>query len=168
MKWLINNVLSHNPLLTKHQRERYSRLEYGVTNKINRFETNEEYQKFIFTSYSKVAYSNDPIFNWISGFINGEGSFIISPKGKLIFYIEQAESEVLELIKTRLELGPNISFRKKRGENRKDTYSLAISSKKDIKALIEFFSNKDLAPLQGNKNRQYEEWIKQYVANSHK
>ena len=113
----------------------------------------------ILTSYSKVPNSNDPIFidNWISGFINGEGSFFISPKGKLIFYIEQTESEVLELIKTRLDLGPNISFRKKRGENRKDTYTLAISSKKDIKALIEFFSNKDLAPLQGNKKRQYEE-----------
>lgn len=68
---------------------------------------------------------------------------------------------------TRLDLGPNISFRKKRGENRKDTYTLAISSKKDIKALIEFFSNKDLAPLQGNKKRQYEEFaLEQYAANS--
>jgi len=33
------------------------------------------------------------------GFINGEGSFVINPKGNLIFYIEQAESEVLNLIK---------------------------------------------------------------------
>lgn len=90
-------------MLTKHQRERYSRLEYGVINKINRFETIEEYQKFILTSYSKVP-SNDPIFidNWISGFINGEGSFFISPKGKLIFYIEQTESEVLEPNKIRI------------------------------------------------------------------
>jgi hypothetical protein len=53
----------------------------------------------------------------MSGFINGEGSFIINPKGNLIFYIEQAENEVLNLIKNRLKLGPNIYFRAKRNKN---------------------------------------------------
>lgn len=33
--------------------------------------------------------------NWISGFINGEGSFYITSKGELRFTIEQTESNVL-------------------------------------------------------------------------
>jgi len=70
----------------------------------------------------------------------------------LIFYIEQVESEVLNLIKNRLELGPNIFFRAKRRKTRKDTYSLAISYKKDISVLIKFFLNPTLLLLDGNKN----------------
>jgi hypothetical protein len=92
----------------------------------------------------------------MSGFINGEGSFVINPKGNLIFYIEQAESKVLNLIKKRLDLGPNIFFRVKRKENHKDTYSLAISSKKDIKALIKYFENPNLVQLYGNKREQFD------------
>jgi len=56
----------------------------------------------------------------------------------------------------RLKLGPNVFFRAKRKINGKDTYSLAISSKKDIKSLIEFFKNFDLIPLYGNKKKQFD------------
>jgi len=156
--------------LTKHQRERYSRLKYGVLNKFNRVESIEKYQDFLTNSYVvNLPILYDPYFtnqiafdNWISGFINGEGSFVINSKGNLIFYIEQAENEVLNLIKNRFELGPNVFFRVKRGENRKNTNSLAISSKKDINTLIKFFDNTDLIPLYGNKKKQFDKWKDHY------
>jgi DNA-binding transcriptional regulator WhiA len=108
----------------------------------------EKYQEFIKTSYletnNKDTYSinekdNNDLDNWISGFINGEGSFAIHKKGHLVFYIEQAENEVLNQIKKRFNLGPNIVFRAKRNLTFKNTYSLTISSKKDISNLVSFF-----------------------------
>lgn len=96
--------------------------------------------------------------NWISGFINGEGSFSIHSKGHLVFYIEQSEEEVLNIIKQRLELGPSILFRKKRMENYKDTYSLKISSKKDLNNIVSFFENPLLETLKGQKRLQFEHW----------
>lgn len=96
--------------------------------------------------------------NWISGFINGEGSFSIHSKGHLVFYVEQSEEEVLNIIKQRLELGPSILFRKKRMVNYKDTYSLKISSKKDLSNLISFFENPLLETLKGQKRLQFEHW----------
>jgi hypothetical protein len=99
--------------------------------------------------------------NWISGFINGEGSFSIHSKGHLVFYIEQSEQEVLAIIKKRLNLGPSILFRKKRKANYKDTYSLKISSNKDIKNLNSFFENPLLEPLKGQKRLQFEHWKSQ-------
>ena len=100
--------------------------------------------------------------NWISGFINGEGSFSIHSKGHLVFYIEQSEEEVLNIIKQRLELGPSILFRKKRMVNYKDTYSLKISSKKDLNNLISFFENPLLETLKGQKRLQFEHWKGQF------
>src|SRR5271169_5295437 len=35
LKWLIYNIFNDYTLLTKHQNERFSRLKYGVENKIN-------------------------------------------------------------------------------------------------------------------------------------
>jgi hypothetical protein len=89
----------------------------------------------------------------MSGFINGEGTFHTHPNGHLVFYTEQIESEVLELIRTRLNANPNVLLRASRRERRKDTYSLSLSSKKDIKSLVEFFSesNTNLIPLAGHK-----------------
>jgi hypothetical protein len=171
LKWLIVNIFNHFPLLTKHQRERFSRLKYGVENSINRVNNFQEYTEYIDKTYALplTLNFNKPIIvnafdNWLSGFINGEGSFVINPKGILIFYIEQAENEVLNLIKKRLDLSPKIFYRVKRNENRKDTYSLAISSKKDIRTLVNFFENNSLISLQGNKKKQYEIWIKHYYS----
>jgi len=43
LKWLIINIFENFSLLTKYQRERYSRLKYGVLNKFNRVESIEKY-----------------------------------------------------------------------------------------------------------------------------
>jgi hypothetical protein len=93
IEWLIDNVFYIDySLLTKHQNERFSRLKYGVLNKLNRVETIEDrpvragrpdYNKFINTSF--VTANNNMIEtdinfydNWIYGFINGEGTFHIN------------------------------------------------------------------------------------------
>lgn len=172
IKWLIENVMDKSPLLTKHQRNKYSRLRFGVLSKFNRVENLEEYQEFLTRRFdselsvlSNIETTDKIAFdNWMSGFINGEGSFHIHANGHLIFYIEQVDSEVLDLIRTRLNANPKVLFRAGRGDNHKDTYSLSLSSKKDIKSLVDFFNgnNTNLIPLAGNKKIQFDEWIAFY------
>lgn len=53
LKWLIENIFELSPLLTKHQRNKYNHLKYGVLNKFNRVETKEEYEKFINKNFSE-------------------------------------------------------------------------------------------------------------------
>jgi hypothetical protein len=96
--------------------------------------------------------------NLIIGFINGEGSFYLN-KGKCNFYIEHTDRQLLELIRYRLDFGPNVLERSVRerdiGKVRKDMYQLNISSKKDINELVMFLDNKANIPLQGHKMVQY-------------
>jgi hypothetical protein len=123
-------------------------------------ETEKQNIENILVNYMETLYKNKELKldNWISGFINGEGSFSIHKKGHLVFYIEQSELEVLNIIKQRLELGPSVLFRKKRMANYKDTYSLQISSNKDLNSLIYFFDNPLLEKLKGQKRFQFEHW----------
>lgn len=46
-----------------------------------------------------------------------------------------------------MQFGPKVNFRAGRQEGRKDTYTLYISSKKDLESLIKFFSNEQIIPL---------------------
>lgn len=48
------------------------------------------------------------------------------------------------------------------GDGRKNTWSLYISSKKDISNLINFLNNSQLISLQGNKLSQYKKWLDSY------
>jgi hypothetical protein len=76
-----------------------------------------------------------------------------------MFIIEHIDRFALDLIKSRLSFGPNVSERSIRSKNtggdRKATFQLAISSKKDINSLIDFFDSSNVIPLQGNKYSQY-------------
>lgn len=83
----------------------------------------------------------------------------------MVFYIEQSENEVLDLIKDRLNLGPKIVFRQNRRKTFKDTYSLSISSRKDITSIINYFNNPLLTPLHGQKKIQFEHWKNYYHSN---
>jgi hypothetical protein len=93
------------------------------------------------------------------GFINGEGSFTVNKKGTLIFSIEHTDKASIELIKIRLDLGPTIFDRGQRlfrDSLRKNTYSLGISSKKDLSSLNNFLNNTGLIGLKGHKLIQYQ------------
>jgi hypothetical protein len=93
------------------------------------------------------------------GFINGEGCFYLN-KNKCNFFIEHTDKHALELIRQRLSFGPSVTARspRERDEGKdyiKQTYVLIVSSKKDIKSLMEFLDNADNMQLQGNKLSQY-------------
>ncbi|OAX30699.1 endonuclease, partial [Rhizopogon vinicolor AM-OR11-026] len=136
--YLIETVFEKQPLLTQHQRNRYARLRYGVLNSLNRVETLEEYKQILLKNYVKTEIaesyytSGTAFYNRILGFINGEGCFHVHKKGHLVFYIEHTDKQVLELIKRSLNLTPTIIDRGNRNNTRQVTYSLTISSKKDI------------------------------------
>lgn len=170
LKWLILNIFDYFPLLTNHQWERFNRLRYGVLNNINRAESYSDYLNFLgdcstWLKSRNIDLNDLTLFdNWISGFINGEGSFSILANGLFVFCIEHTDKDVLELIRTRMQFGPKVNFRASRKEGRKDTYMLYISSKKDLESLIKFFSNDQIIPLQGYKKEQYERWLSEYTA----
>lgn len=68
----------------------------------------------------------------------------------------------MDLIKSRLNFGPyEKTLRSKAsGGTRKPTFILTVSSKKDIKNLIDFIDSPLSSPLQGNKLNQYNNWKK--------
>jgi len=95
------------------------------------------------------------------GFINGEGCFTVNKKGTLIFSIEHTDKASIELIQNRLDLGPTIFDRGQRlfrGSLRKITYSIGVSSKKDLNSLNKFLNNTSLIGLKGHKLIQYHNW----------
>ncbi len=162
--YLIETVFEKHPLVTQHQKERYARLKYGILNNFNRVENLEEYNKFINSSYVNTEilsnyYKEGTAFdNWILGFINAEGSFYVHSKGHLVFNIEHTDKPALELIRKRLDLGPNVLDKGNRNNTREVTYSLTISSKKDIISIKNLCENKLLNKLEGNKLAQYNNW----------
>lgn len=150
---------------------RYSLLKNGLINGVKEFKSLEEFNKYksdyLESNNKQVDLINlyksgtMEIDNWIIGFINGEGSFYLN---KCSFHIEHTDKQLLDLIKIRLDFGPNVlerSFRSRDlGKERKTIYLLDISSKKDIKQLIMFLDNN--IPLQGYKMEQYNEWKKSW------
>lgn len=102
--------------------------------------------------------SGTAFYNWILGFINGEGCFHVHKKGHLVFYIEHTDKQVLELIKRSLNLTPTIIDRGNRNNTRQVTYSLTISSKKDIHSIKDLCENPILNKLEGHKLVQYNNW----------
>ena len=179
IQFLIENVFDKYPLITLNQRQRYSLLRAGILNKIKRLDNLEEYKKFkdektVATEYNffiesesknlLTGYSMNYEDSWMLGFINGEGSFTINKKGTLIFSIEHTDKASIELIKNRLELSPTILDRGQRlfrGSLRKITYSLGVSSKKDLNSLNKLLNNTDLIGLKGHKLIQYLNWFNQ-------
>jgi hypothetical protein len=118
---LFNTVFDVYPLLANNQLMRYSLLKHCVVNKVKRFPTLEEFEKFKSEFLASIDKQVDLISlhragklevdNWIIGFINGEGSFYLN-KGKCNFYIEHTDRQLLELIRYRLDFGPNVLERK--------------------------------------------------------
>jgi hypothetical protein len=174
---LLCNLFSNYPLRTLSQSSRFTFLKESLSNNIKEFKTLELYNQYKselmlditerFKSNCKpgITLTDSPsgsegLDSWIVGFINGEGCFY-TRNGKCNFIIEHTDKNALELIKTRLSFGPNVSDRsirtKSTGGERKATYQLAISSKKDINCLVEFLESPSVLPLQGNKYNQYVE-----------
>lgn len=172
--YLMDNVFDTYPLIVENQLVRYLLLKDGLINRIKEFKTLEQYNQYKTKCLSSIFkqiespenrtekfFKSSYIDNWIVGFINGEGCFYMN-KNKCNFFIEHTDRWALEIIKRRLSFGPSVLKRSPRyqdsGKERKTTYLLNISSKKDIENLIMFLDNKYNIPLQGNKYTQYIEW----------
>lgn len=169
--YLFSIAFNVYPLLANNQLMRYNLLKNCIINEVKKFKTLEEFSKYKSEYLASINKQVDlialyksgklEIDNWIVGFINGEGSFYLN-KGKCNFYIEHTDKQLLELIRMRLDFGPNVLERSARdrdlGKVRKVMFQLNISSKKDINQLIMFLDNKDNIPLQGYKMVQYNEW----------
>jgi len=164
LEFLIKNVFEKATLLTEHQRKRYAVLRHGILKNITRVENQLEFDQFIENnsilnkiedSYFKEGTAFD---NWIVGFINGEGCFHVHNKNFLEFSIEHTDKPVLEFIRENFQFNPVILERGDRSGTRKNTYSLRITSKKDIETLKNFFESENLNKLEGNKLIQYFNW----------
>ena len=122
--YLIETVFDVYPLLANNQSMRYSLLKNGLINEVKKFKTIEEFNKYkseFLESYRGSSLGLIDLYksgklsidNWIIGFINGEGSFYLN-KGKCNFYIEHTDRQLLELIRCRLDFGPQVLERSAR------------------------------------------------------
>lgn len=158
-------------LLTSHQLTRFLLLKEFLIRDVKEFKSLDLYNKYkeelelsIMNNINipdiKTLLNDEYIDYWIVGFINGEGCFYLRNE-KCNFIIEHTDKLALELIKARLNFGPKVSERSLRtkdtGGFRKLSYQLTISSKKDIKTLVDFLDSCSI-PLQGYKYNQYIEW----------
>jgi len=172
IKYLLSAIFDAYPLINENQRQRYYKLNQGLTLNIKRFEAVEDYTNFcdskdyidpIMENNLKILNINSKEYEmWLTGFITGEGNFNIKKikqKKKIYmvheFNIEQADKKVIELIKEKLKISPQIIIKNR--PNRKTTYEIRISSKKDIANLIELIDRQEI-PLLGNKLNQYKIW----------
>ena len=171
IRYVLFEIFEKYPLIKEQIRENYMRLKFGVLNRVNRFEIEEEYKGFYDNKTlwedeelnRKVntldIYSTDYAY-WLKGFITGEGCFYIRLRGKTKeFCMEQVDRKVMELIKQRLGFKPSIIVkdRRKDREKSKVCYEIRISSRKDINNLIEFLDGEE-GSLLGNKLEQYLVW----------
>lgn len=146
-------------MLTTHQATRYEILKVGITKKIKNLSNLDCYNSMI----NNIIIPNiqtcslDYINNWIVGFLNGEVAFTKSTKLNKdipIVFLEHTDQAAVNLIKSHLNIGPNVLSRTR--DNRKTTYYLNISSKKDILNIVKFLN--EMNNLSGQKLIQYNEW----------
>ena len=93
-------------------------------------------------------------YNWLVGFTNAEGSFLIKKNIEGCFQLKQRiHNELFKSFKLLFNTKRNISIEM-------DKYAqFSVSSKADIQTVIDFFSFSGLHPLIGLKNIQYFKWI---------
>ena len=175
----IVSLFDNYGFFTKHQSDRYYLFRWVLLNKKRQFENIEHLNSYLQRPVNCIQYTTkdlnfsyiDKVYNtyelniiysnWICGFITGEGCFSQNKKRKVFyFHLEQAEREVLDFMKAYFSFNPKIRENKLRPK-RKQTYSLAISSKADLLKLISFLNNNDInfIGLKGNKKKQYDIWL---------
>ena len=92
--------------------------------------------------------------NWVVGFTNAEGSFLIKANNDGCFQLKQrTHVQLFEAFKLLFNTNRNIGIEKNR------FIQFSVSSKKDIQKVIDFFSFSGLYPLIGYKNIQYFKWL---------
>ena len=92
--------------------------------------------------------------NWVVGFTNAEGSFLIKANNDGCFQLKQrTHVQLFEAFKLLFNTNRNVGIEKNR------FIQFSVTSKKDIQKVIDFFSFSGLYPLIGYKNIQYFKWL---------
>nr|CBY89747.1 putative LAGLIDADG homing endonuclease [Grifola frondosa] len=151
---------TENTLLTIHQATRYEQLRKVVIEKIISVKTTEQFEdiqvKQIIPSFE--ACSSFYLDYWLSGFLNGEVSFTTfkgkSGNLKPQVFLEHTDERAVNFFRNYLNLNPKVHSRQR--DNRKLTYSIKITSVKDLNSIIQFLDRTE--GLLGNKLFQYNEW----------
>ena len=180
--WLIENVFSKYPLLTKYQSLRYYNMSQGVINKINKIENLEELNKYFkdvdtflplpavvqgthLSKSEEHGISNFYLDNWLLGFLNGEVSFTtFKNKSEIIkpqIFLEHTDEWAVNFFKNHLNIGPKVQSKLR--INRKPTFTLKITSKNDLVNIINFIEKHN--NILGYKLIQYKNWKTTYLNN---
>jgi len=72
---------------------------------------------------------------WVAGILEGEGTFRVTDSGSTIVSVEMADLDVLQKLQTVLGFG-TLGNERKRGENRRTTWTFQISGRRDIEQLL--------------------------------
>lgn len=92
--------------------------------------------------------------NWLVGFTNAEGSFLIKDNNDGCFQLKQRiHVQLFEAFKILFKT------QRKMGVEKEKYIQFSVSSKADIQIIIDFFSFSGLHPLIGQKNIQYFKWL---------
>ena len=150
--------VSHNLyFLTDTRRAQYDKVIFILQNNIKKY--SELPDKFgICNNLPETAkdYCELPFFqNWIVGFTIAEGSFFVKNNNDICFSLRQRSHKLLfEAFKIIFDTNTKIEIRE--GHSK-----FFVSSVKDIKKVVEFFSFSDLHPIVSYKLTQYNKWINQ-------
>jgi len=72
---------------------------------------------------------------WVAGILEGEGTFRVTDAGSTQVTAEMADLDVLQKIQRVLGFG-TIGNERKRGENRRTTWTFCVSGRRDIEQLL--------------------------------
>ena len=114
-----------------------------------------ETPSFSILPVNSLGYLNLPFFkNWVVGFTNAEGSFLVKANKDACFQLKQAiHLNMFDSFKVLFDTSRKLSM-----ENGK-FLQFSVSSKKDIQTVINFFSFSGLHPLMGTKLTEYLRWL---------
>lgn len=154
-------LLHHNLyFLTSNRRDQFNRAMYIFKNNIKKFDQipNIEIPSFGKFPNQPLDYLKLPYFkNWVVGFTNAEGSFLVKVNNDASAFALQLKqiihTELFESFKLLFETDRKISTEKNK------YLQFSVSSKKDIQTVINFFSFSGLHSLLGHKNIQYLNWV---------
>ena len=152
-------LIFHNIFfLTENRRSQFNRAMFIFEKNIKNFDQVPNYVEtpsFSILPVNSLGYLNLPFFkNWVVGFTNAEGSFLVKANKDACFQLKQAiHLNMFDSFKVLFDTSRKLSM-----ENGK-FLQFSVSSKKDIQTVINFFSFSGLHPLTGLKTIQYINWL---------
>jgi hypothetical protein len=152
-------LIHHNIFfLTNSRRDQFDLATHIFKNNLKLFEEIPKIN-YIFSIFklpdAASDYLNIKFFrNWVVGFTNAEGSFLIKANNDGCFQLKQrTHVQLFEAFKLLFETKRNIGIEMDRFTQ------FSVSSKSDIQKIIDFFSFSGLHPLIGLKSIQYFKWL---------